>query len=170
LPSEAEALLRRAIGLDPATIEGRNELAHFLITTGRLEEAEHILREILTDEDHVWTRNMLGLVLYKQGKLVDSEAEHLRNCKNHPQSADPSRLLGAFYCDVGRFDDAERAYRAAVAIDPRCAESTYRLAAFLRRRGSNKEASQWVRKALELDPHDARAVALNCELESMNGL
>jgi superkiller protein 3 len=165
-PTEAEPLLRRALELEPNSVAAMNDLGYFVLKAERFSEAEKIFKDALRIREDEFIRGQLAFVYFKQGRLSEAEAEHLKNCSQHPDSALALRLLGSYFSDVGKLEDAERVFRRAISIDPRRPESALRLATFLKQTGNFVEASQWARKAVELDPQNTEAIHLLEDLES----
>jgi tetratricopeptide (TPR) repeat protein len=102
----ALALDRRAVELDPLSVDGHTALGMHAFWSGRLEEAEKGFRKALElNPQGVWHHGRLGLVLLEQGRPKEAlqEMEHetaraLRNCG-----------LAVVYHAMGRPEEADAA-------------------------------------------------------------
>jgi hypothetical protein len=86
----AEALLRRAVELSPASANVRGELVQTLIMEKRLDDADAQLDIALGYADSDCRRGMLwrkrGYILFDRSKLVDSYRAYARSLEFDPQS------------------------------------------------------------------------------------
>jgi tetratricopeptide (TPR) repeat protein len=90
--AEAEALFRKALAAETGNHAGTlNNLGVLLYDSGRLEEAEPVLRAAVSD----WERE-LG--------------------RDHPQVAIAAANLGALYTEMRRYPEAEECYQRALRI------------------------------------------------------
>jgi Flp pilus assembly protein TadD len=91
---------------------------------GRLEEAEAILRDIVSKApDRHGAVHLLGVVSYRQGRMGEAVAMMERSAALAPATALYHRNLCEAYRITGRLDDALRAGNTAAALapdDPHC--------------------------------------------------
>jgi len=110
-------------GNDPSTTEAAIGLTNIYMKSGRLGEAEPLLRRLAAERpDDAGIHLQLGRVLAAQGKKDDAIAELQAELKLAPVDADAQRDLADLYASSGKNDLAETAYRALVTAQPKDAE------------------------------------------------
>ncbi len=108
---------------DPQTTEAAIGLTNLYMKSGRLGEAEPLLRRLAAERpDDAGLHLQLGRVLAAQGKKDDAIAELQTALKLAPADADAQRDLADLYASAGKNDLAETAYRALVTAHPNDAE------------------------------------------------
>ncbi len=126
--SAAEAEYKQVMTLDPhstdpQTTEAAIGLTNIYMKSGRLGEAEPLLRRLATERPNdAGIHLQLGRVLAAQGKKDDAIAELQTALKLAPTDSDAQRDLADLYASAGKNDLAETAYRALVAAHPNDAE------------------------------------------------
>lgn len=125
---------------------------------GKLEEAEHVCREILQENgDEAEALHLLGIVCHKLGKR-DMAIDFLNQAiARRPSEASFYNNFGAILQAMGRSGEAVECLRRAVALKPQVAEGHYNLGVALYDEGEWDEAVKSYRKALELNPNYAQA-------------
>jgi Flp pilus assembly protein TadD len=107
-------------GNDPSTTEAAIGLTNIYMKSGRLGEAEPLLRRLATERPNdAGIRLQLGRVLAAQGKNDDAIAELQAAVKLAPADAAAQRDLADLYASSGKNDLAETAYRALVTVEPK---------------------------------------------------
>jgi tetratricopeptide (TPR) repeat protein len=104
-----------------------------------------------------WTQYMLGLALWKAGRLDEAAAEMTLAAET---DADPGRAwvnLSRIQNDRGEFDAALDAAHAALALHPDDASALFLEGRSLRNLGRHDEALESLARSIELDPDDAYA-------------
>lgn len=116
----AERAYRQALELYPILAPAKVNLANILRFTGRLDEAERLLKEVIELEENPVARLNLA-ALYHQREEDEQAAEALAELS----PADLEEGLPAYYqlqayihLDRGEFDRAERALQKALQLDP----------------------------------------------------
>src|SRR5579862_5534105 len=165
----AEALLRRAVELDPGDISGSVNLGNLLSGLGRHAEAEPLYTRALelSPESEDCLINM-GWTRYNRGDAAGALDFYRRVLAKHPSS--PRALNGRGLCltKLGRTDEAEAAYRRALTADPRFTGAYNNLGVLLRKLGRYDEACDVYRRVLEIDPRLVEALNnLGCALQEM---
>ncbi len=107
-------------GNDPSTTEAAIGLTNIYMKSGRLGEAEPLLRRLATERPNdAGIHLQLGRVLAAQDKKDDAIAELQTAVKLAPADADAQRDLADLYASSGKNDLAEAAYRALVTAQPK---------------------------------------------------
>ena len=126
---------------------------------GRLQEAEHLLRQILqTQPQHAFALHLLGVIAHQAGKL-ELAIELIRKAiQSNDQVALFHANLGEMYRQLGRLDEALEQGERAVVLDARLASahSNLGIAYFDRKDYARAQACQ--QQALAIDPNFAPAL------------
>ncbi len=133
--------------------------AQALAASGRLAEAEAILRRLLqATPRHAGLLNQTGLLCHLQGK--HDEAERLiRSAIAINASSPPYHTnLGGVFLAQGRPADALESFRRAVALNPGDPKASFNLGVALRQLNRLDEAIEAYQQAVNLKPGDARAL------------
>ena len=149
-----DALLAERPG-DDAAHEYR---ARALLALDRLDEAErHAKDAVRLDPEEIRYRELLALILSREGAHRDAAAEFARLARNDPRQttwtvAEAEERLGAAQAGMGL-----EAARRAVRLDPRNGRAQLALAQALARTGDPRGAFQAATLATELLPGDPAA-------------
>ena len=120
---------------------------------GKLEEAEHLYREILKSEPtQVDTHNNFGVLLYLTGRLDEAEKSYKKAIELKPEYAEAHNNLGNLQKDLGRLDEAEKSYKKAINFKPDYANAHFNLGNSLGNFGQFEKAEASFKKAIELKP------------------
>ncbi len=121
--SDAEAEYKQVLTLDPHSTEAAIGLTNLYMKSGRLSEAEPLLRRLAAERpDDAGIHLQLGRVLIAESKKDDAIAELQAALKLAPSDSDAQRELAELYSSTGKNDLAESEYRALVAAQPKDAE------------------------------------------------
>jgi Flp pilus assembly protein TadD len=131
--SDAEAEYKQVLALgphatdphndDPQTTEAAIGLTNLYMKSGRMGEAEPLLRRLAAERpDDAGLHLQLGRVLAAQGKNDDAIAEIQTALKLAPADAEAQRDLADLYAIAGKNDLAEAAYRTLLTAHPNDAE------------------------------------------------
>jgi tetratricopeptide (TPR) repeat protein len=124
-------------------------LAHH--EAGRLDQAEHGYREILTeDPEHAESLHLLGLIAVHEGDPATGVDLIRRAIVISPEQAPHRNSLGLAYRGLGWLEDALREFRAAAELRPGSAPIQNNLAVTLRDLGQRDAAIAAYRRAAEL--------------------
>jgi Flp pilus assembly protein TadD len=154
--SDAEAEYKQVLTLDPRssdphTMEAAIGLTNLYMKSGRLGEAEPLLRRLATERpDDAGIHLQLGRVLAAQGKKDDALAEMQTALKLAPADSDAQRELADLYAMTGKNDQAETAYRTLVTAYPNDAGLHRGLGQALLRQKKFPEAQQEFLAAVQL--------------------
>ena len=154
--SAAEAEYKQVLTLDPHSIDPQTTeaaigLTNLYMKSGRLGEAEPLLRRLATERpDDAGIHLQLGRVLDAQGKKDDAIVEIQTALKLAPTDSDAQRDLADLYASTGKNDQAETAYRTLVTAHPNDAALHRGLGQALLRQKKFPEAQQEFWAAVQL--------------------
>src|SRR5260370_10370480 len=149
--SAAEAEYKQVLAVDPHSTEAAIGLSNLYMKSGRLGEAEPLLRRLATERpDDAGIHLQLGRVLAAQSKKDDAITEIQTALKLAPADSDAQREIADLYSSAGKNDLAENTYRALVTTQPKDAELHRGLGQALLRQKKLPEAQQEFLTALRL--------------------
>ncbi|MGD0389409.1 MAG: tetratricopeptide repeat protein [Tepidisphaeraceae bacterium] len=125
---------------------------------GRLEEAERIYRQVLTQQpDHASALHLLGVLAAQTGR-PDAAVEFMRRAiANCSTNALYYSNLGSALTDLGQLDEAIAACRQAIQLKPGLAEVHHNLGNALKAKAQFGQAIDSYRQAIRLKPGYAEA-------------
>jgi Tfp pilus assembly protein PilF len=136
---------------DPQSTEAAIGLTNIYMKSGRLGDAEPLLRRLAAERpDDAGIHLQLGRLLVAQGKKDDAIVEIEAALKLTPADAEAERELADLYAGVGKNDLAEVAYRRLLTAHPNDAELHRGLGQALLRQKKFPEAQQEFLVALRL--------------------
>jgi Flp pilus assembly protein TadD len=149
--SAAEAEYKQVLAVDPHSSEAAIGLTNLYMKSGRLGEAEPLLRRLATERpDDAGIHLQLGRVLAAQSKKDDAITEIQTALKLAPADSDAQREIADLYSSAGKNDLAENTYRALVTTQPKDPELHRGLGQALLRQKKFPEAQQEFLTALRL--------------------
>ena len=149
--SAAEAEYKQVLAVDPHSTEAAIGLTNLYMKSGRLGEAEPLLRRLASERpDDAGIHLQLGRVLAAQSKKDDAIAEIQTALKLAPADSDAQREIADLYSSAGKNDLAENTYRALVTTQPKDPELHRGLGQALLRQKKFPEAQQEFLTALRL--------------------
>jgi Flp pilus assembly protein TadD len=149
--SAAEAEYKQVLAVDPHSTEAAIGLTNLYMKSGRLGDAEPLLRRLATERpDDAGIHLQLGRVLAAQSKKDDAITEIQTALKLAPADSDAQRELADLYSSAGKNDLAENTYRALVTTQPKDPELHRGLGQALLRQKKFPEAQQEFLTALRL--------------------
>jgi arylsulfatase A-like enzyme/Tfp pilus assembly protein PilF len=153
-------------GMDPKdgiVIYNKLEEARHLAQAGNWSVSEALLREILeVIPKHISARNILALILIKQGRLDEAKDQYLRSLADDPQQSRVYAMLGNIALLEGNLEEATGSFHKALRITPQFVEAVSNLGLVEVLRGNEKGARKWYDTAVTIDPtfpHAYRRVA-----------
>ena len=153
--------LRRAVELDPRSVDARHGLGAVLALEGRLDEASQEFRRVLELQPmNPEALFNLGLVAKSQGRR-DEAAALFRRALERPTDRAHAQLcqLGVITIQQGRMAEGIALLQRAVALAPADASTRVALATVLHMiPGRDAEAAEHVRQALRHAPGDVAAL------------
>lgn len=149
--SDAEIEYKQVLTLDPHSTEAAIGLTNLYMKSGRLGEAEPLLRRLATERPNdAGIHLQLGRVLAAQSKKDDAITEIQIALKLAPADSEAQSELADLYASAGKNDLAENTYRALVTTQPKDAELHRGLGQALLRQKKFPEAQQEFLTALRL--------------------
>jgi tetratricopeptide (TPR) repeat protein len=125
---------------------------------GRISEAEHTYREILTtDPDHADALHLLGLLAYQASDYTGAVTLIRRAIMSNQRVAPYYSHLGLALHMQGKFEEAVAAYEQALQLNPEFAEAHSNLGNILQAQGEIDAAVRRYKRALEIKPDYAEA-------------
>jgi tetratricopeptide (TPR) repeat protein len=132
------------------SIDPTFEAALGLYRSGRLAQAESLLRDLSGRDRRFEYFNVLGAVLAGQGKLQDAAATFRQAIAIDLQSAIAAYNLGNALSALGKFDEAIEIYQRSVQLDPQSAPTWNNLGSALSSAATFDEAIEAYQRALAL--------------------
>ena len=160
---QAEAAFRKAIALEPASVDPRLALANFLWAAERAPEAEATLKDVLAKEpQHLLANRMLG-VLYLSTKRVNEAEQPLKQVAEVSKTAAARLQLADYYAGVGRTNDAATVLSALSKESASFVDAEMRLAALDYRQKRVPEAHARLDTVLARAPNSADALVMKAQ-------
>jgi tetratricopeptide (TPR) repeat protein len=153
-PTSAERLLRRALALDPGSVEAHHSFALLLMALGRFPEAlAHIRQAAALDPTAPAIQSNFGRILYRAGRLEEAALRFHRALELEPQMRGHYVRLGDVYDQLGQYERALDAFDRSGVRGP---AHQARIARVLARMGRRRDA----RLLLDTLPGDASRLPL----------
>jgi predicted O-linked N-acetylglucosamine transferase (SPINDLY family) len=154
--SNADALLGRAVTLQPDFAEAHNDRGVVLAAGGHFAEALPCFeRAVAINPAYAEARNNLGRTLRALGRATEAVAQFAQVLKTAPNSSLAHFNLGSALELVGRAEEAEGHYRSAVALRGDFLDANLHLASLLQRMNRPAEALASAERALAIAPDNA---------------
>jgi tetratricopeptide (TPR) repeat protein len=149
----AEAEYKQVLVLDPRSNEAVIGLTNIYMKSGRVAEAEPLLRQLATDRpDDAGLHLQLGRVLAAQGKREEAIPEIQAALKLSPNDSEAQRDLAELQTQSANLPDAEKTYRELLKSSPNDAELHQSLGEILLKQRHFPEAEQEFKAAIRLKP------------------
>jgi tetratricopeptide (TPR) repeat protein len=137
-PPAAEQLLKRALALDPDSVEAHHSSALLLMALGRFPEAlAHIQRAATLDPLAPAVQSNFGRILYRARRFEEAVSRFERALELEPGMRSVYARLGDVYDQLGQYERALDAYDRSGMRGP---NHQARVARILARMGRNDEA------------------------------
>ncbi|MFY9560175.1 MAG: tetratricopeptide repeat protein [Terriglobales bacterium] len=165
--SGAETEYQQVLALEPRSNEAAIGLTNIYMKSGRLAEAEPLLRRLASERpDDAGIHLQLGRALAAQGKKEEAIAEIQIAVKLSPSDAEAQRDLADLLVQSGKLADAEKTYRDLLPVRPNDPELHQQLGEVLLKQRHFPEAEQEFQAAIKLKPdfgsaYGSLAVAAN---------
>lgn len=154
--SDNEGLLKHAIESTDRNHLSHYNLAHLLLSQGRIDEAiSHYSEAVKILPENGVFHHALAIALISNGKQEEA-IHHLNEAlRMSPDSPEVLTNLGSALRRQGKFEESVRRLSQALAIKP-LAETRHNLGLLYAERGEYREAILHYREALHIKPGDAR--------------
>lgn len=151
-PEQAVVELRRALEANPRHMDAHKHLAMAFIRLQRWQEAEQVVRKGLELRAEPSFHYLLGVALFKQGRLEEAETELGRALEVSPEHPDALRQMGLIRHRQGRTEEAAEFYRRSLQQAP-APDLYFNLALIDMERGEHAAAADGMARARALAPH-----------------
>jgi adenylate cyclase len=167
--SKAIEMNRKALALDPASLEAKFGIAMVYFNQRRFAESKRSLEEILAENSEFYPAYLrLGMIAELSKDLEGALKYYRRAAELKPYDEDAWMFVAGIYRKLAKADSAARAELKVVEITSRKLEASLddiivmsRLAVAYARFGSLEEAKATLKRTLQLTPNDGLAV-FNC--------
>ena len=132
--------------------------AHELLNAGKVQPAELLVRDIVKARPrHAEARNLLGVILHREGKLDEAIKSTREAARLNPQNPNFYCNLGEMERQAGHLDSAAIALNKAIALDPDNLQAQNNMGIVHYDRREFHKAAECYRKAIAINPDYAEA-------------
>ncbi|CUQ65386.1 tetratricopeptide repeat protein [Candidatus Nitrospira inopinata] len=151
----------------PAEQEAKVKLAAIGWSTGKREDAEKLLAEVLKENSRMSQALLLrGKIALQQGHAKDAIQDFRSVLKDQPDLADVHMLLGQAYLATADKELAKESFEKAAALNPQLKEAQMALAAIDSSSGNIKDARARVEGLSKQDPKNLRTLSALLRLQA----
>jgi Flp pilus assembly protein TadD len=151
----AIAEIRKALAIEPASVEARVNLADVYRARGAEAEAEAVLREGIAKAPRAAPlHHALGLTLVRQKRTADALRELALAAQLAPDNARFAYVHAVALADAGKRDEAIAVLKAALAKRPHDRDLLEGLAHYSAQAGKREAAQGYARTLVALDPEN----------------
>lgn len=154
-PPQAMAFARRALDVNPSSVEAHLFLAEQAADADKHDEAREELKKALAVNPTSLPAHALAAALaYVEDKESDFDAAVSKALAIAPSYGEVYRVAGTLTAHAYRFDEAVALTRRALAIDPRNSRALADLGMQLLRTGDEAGARTALESSFKIDPYD----------------
>ncbi len=124
-----------------------------LLRSGNLDQAELILRRVLSSSENADAHNFLGVILDQRGKTAEAEREYRAALRLNPNHVSALANLGVLLAHSKREDEAIKIFESVRRLSPDHPEATINLGLLYASRNDYQRAAELLARANELQPH-----------------
>jgi tetratricopeptide (TPR) repeat protein len=171
-PAKAERHYRNAIVRDDLFVPARMNLATLLSASGRVLEAEELLRESARIQP-TWgqVHYSLGLLLAEDENRLPEAIRSLERASWHwPENPRVTHNLAIAYWQSNRVEDAVRSFEQSIRLQPNNPEFLQRISELLAQNDRWSEALPYLRRLVLLLPNEPRFKSFLSEAKRQLGL
>jgi tetratricopeptide (TPR) repeat protein len=151
--SEAEALYRRAVGIDSSFAPALYNVAELALNERRVDDAKPLLdRALAVSPNDPLVLDRSARVMLSRGDAAGALRLLERAATRAPYNPEVLADLGAAYSSLGRLDDAARTLEKAVTVGPTETSTARSLGAVLIDLGRAKEAIPYLEHVVTREP------------------
>jgi cellulose synthase operon protein C len=168
-PPQAIALAKKALAVNPSSVDAHVFLARQAIDEGHHDEARAALQQALSvNPSSLDAHALLAGLAYVEDKNADYEAEVAKALAIAPSDGGVYREVGEQAAHSYRFDEAVVLTRRALALDPNDARSLADLGMHLLRTGDEPGARHALDASFKIDPYDVVTFNLLKMMDTLN--
>src|SRR4249920_3033777 len=154
-PPQAAALVKRAMEINPNSVDAHVFLANQAIDSEKRAEARELLTKALAiNPSSLDARGTLAALAYVEDKPQEFEAEVAKVLALSPNHGEVYRVAGELVAHNYRFEEAVALTRRALALTPNDPRALADLGAQLLRTGDEPEARSALEASFKIDPYD----------------
>jgi tetratricopeptide (TPR) repeat protein len=154
-PPQAIAIARRALEVNPSSVEALVFLASAELDQSHHDDARQSLQKALAvNPSSLDAHALLAAVAYVEGKDADYQAEVAKALAINPAYGDVYRQAGELTAHNYRFDEAVALTRRALELDPNNARTLSDLGTHLLRTGDEPGARTVLEASFKIDPYN----------------
>ncbi len=154
-PPQAVSLVKRALEINPSSVEAQVFLAEQAIDAEHKDEARHALEKALAvNPSSLEAHALLAAMAYVADNQQEFEAEIAKVQAIAPNNGDVFRISGEIAARNYRFDEAVALTRRGLSVDGRNAQALADLGTHLLRTGDEPGAREALDASFKLDPFD----------------
>jgi tetratricopeptide (TPR) repeat protein len=154
-PPQAIAIAKKALAVNPSSVEADIFLADQAIDQGHHDEARLLLQKALVvNPSSLEAHGLLAALAYVEDKDAEYQAEVVKTLAIAPAYGDVYRAAGDLAAHSYRFDDAVALTRRALALEPNNARTLADLGMHLLRTGDEPAARTALDRSFEIDGYN----------------
>ena len=154
-PPQAAALVKRALEINPNSVDAHVFLANQAIDAEKRAEARELLNKALAiNPSSLDARSTLAALAYVEDKPQEFEAEVAKVLAISPNHGEVYRTAGELVAHNYRFEEAVALTRKALTLTPNDPRALADLGAQLLRTGDEPEARSALEASFKIDPYD----------------
>jgi tetratricopeptide (TPR) repeat protein len=155
-PPQAASLVKRALEINPSSVDAHVFLANQAIDAERRGEARELLAKALAiNPSSLDALSTLAALAYVEDKTPEFEAEVAKVLGISPNRGEVYRIAGELVAHNYRFEEAVTLTRKALELTPNDPRALADLGAQLLRTGDEAEARTALEASFKIDPYDA---------------
>jgi tetratricopeptide (TPR) repeat protein len=167
-PPQAIALAKRALEINPSSVDAHLFLAGQSVDAGQFDEArQSITRALAVNPSSLDAHALLAALAYVEDKQAEFEAEAAKALTIAPNYGDVYRMAGELAAHNYRFDEAVALTRRALTLDPDDPQTLADLGLQLLRTGDEDAARQALDASFKLDGYDVVTLNLLTMLDAL---
>ena len=168
-PPQAAALAKRALDVNPSSVEADVFLAEEAVDAGRRDEAKELLTKALeVNPSDLEARALVAAIAFIEDKTQEFDAAVAKTLAIAPNYGDVYRKAGELAAHNYRFDEAVALTRKGLALDGRNPRALADLGIHLLRTGEEAEARTALEASFKDDPYNKITYNLLAMLDTLD--
>jgi len=164
---EALALSRKAVELDPLSLQSIDDLVTSLYSLGRFDEGlAWCERALEIDPGYAWGHQLIAFYHWWSGRLDEAVVWWTKSVALNPEDPFTLAFLGALFLDLGEPDRAEHWIHRSMELGPEGPWTNACMQALELYRGDEAAALQHGQKAFAIWPHEVLTLVRDQEVRA----